>query len=39
MLSRNESKNEVAAEIMEMLQDADGAKKAVILSEIFNRKY
>jgi cell division protein FtsN len=39
MPSRNESKNEVAAEIMEMLQDADGAKKAVILSEIFNRKY
>lgn len=39
MPSRTEQKNEVAADIMEMLRDADGAKKAVILSEIFNRKY
>jgi hypothetical protein len=39
MPSRTEPKNEVAAGVMEMLRDAEGAKKAVILAEIFNRKY
>lgn len=29
----------LGAEVAEMLQDADGARKAVILSEILNRKY
>jgi hypothetical protein len=39
MPSRSEQKNDVAAGVMEMLRDSDGAKKAVILAEIFNRKY
>jgi hypothetical protein len=37
--SRKEQKNEVADGVMEMLRDVDGAKRAVILAEIFNRKY
>jgi hypothetical protein len=31
--------NELANEIKEMFQNADSARKAVIMSEIFNRKY
>lgn len=31
--------NEVASEILELLEDEDGGKKAIILSEILNRRY
>lgn len=32
-------KEEEENEFMEMLRDADGAKKAIVMSEIINRKY
>lgn len=34
-----EEENTVGSEIIEMLQDEEGARKAIILSEIINRKY
>ncbi|WP_255702483.1 hypothetical protein [Fulvivirga ulvae] len=34
-----EEENSVAGEVLEMLQDEEGARKAIILSEIINRKY
>lgn len=34
-----EEENTLASDILETLKDADGAKKAIILSEIINRKY
>ncbi|MBL6449434.1 hypothetical protein JMN32_24190 [Fulvivirga sp. 29W222] len=34
-----EDENTMASEVLEMLQDEDGARKAIILSEIINRKY
>ena len=34
-----EEENEMAQDIHDLLSDADGPKKAVILSEILNRKY
>lgn len=34
-----EEENTVASEVLEMLQDEEGARKAIILSEIINRKY
>lgn len=36
---QNHNPTGIAAEIREMLADANGAKKAIILSEILNRKY
>lgn len=34
-----EEENTVASEVLEMLQEEEGARKAIILSEIINRKY
>ncbi|RED96113.1 hypothetical protein [Marinoscillum furvescens] len=36
---RESESNEVAADVLAMLQDQDQAKRAVVLSEILNRKY
>lgn len=33
------SENPIAADVLSMLQDADGAKRAVIMAEVLNRKY
>lgn len=37
--SEVEEENETTQDILEMLRDAEGAKKAIILSDIINKKY